>query len=200
MRGFWRKDDLEGRLRESRPQAPDELVQDIVRRVEGSAPSSRKPTPFRRLGLAGIAAVAMVTMFAAFGGAGFAASGVSGAAASTADAISTLVKADKQQASSASNPNRVSRGSQGCAIDERRQRRRVGRTSAVLPAARDDLSRQAAPTRWIQGDHADVASEAGREAPEAPPARLSGPLLSDLGPADNGDRATTATTRETSTR
>ncbi len=118
MRGFWRKDDLEGRLRESRPEAPNELVQDIARRVEGSASSSRNPTPFRRLGLAGIAAVAMVTMFAAFGGAGFAASGVSGAAASTADAIGTLVKADKQQASSASKSNRGGRGGHGCEIDE----------------------------------------------------------------------------------
>ena len=119
MRGFWRKDNLEGRLRESRPEAPNDLVQDIARRVEGSTSSSRKPTPFRRLGLAGIAAVAMVTMFAAFGGAGFAASGVSGAAASTADAISTLVKADKQQANSASKPNRGGRGGPpDCKIDE----------------------------------------------------------------------------------
>jgi hypothetical protein len=110
MRGFWRKDNLEGRLRESRPEAPNDLVQDIARRVEGSTASSRKPTPLRRLSLAGIAAVAMVTMFAAFGGAGFAASGVSGAAASTADALSTLVKADKQQANSASKPNRGGRG------------------------------------------------------------------------------------------
>ncbi len=113
MRGFWRKNDLESRLREDRPAAPDDLVQDIVRRVEGSAPP-RKQAPFRRLGLAGVAAIAMVTMFASFGGAGFAASGVSGAAASTADAISGLVKADKQTANPASKPNRGGRGGRGC--------------------------------------------------------------------------------------
>lgn len=118
MRGFWKKDDLEGRLRKDRPEAPDELVNDIARRVEGSAPSSRKQAPFRRVGLAGIAAVAMLTVFAAFGGAGLAASGVSGAAASTADAISTLVKADKQSANSASKPNRGNRGGKGCRVDE----------------------------------------------------------------------------------
>ncbi len=183
MRGFWRKDDLEGRLRESRPQAPNELVQDIVRRVEGSAPSSRKPTSFRRLGLAGVAAVAMVTMFAAFGGAGLAASGVSGAAASTADAISTLVKANKQQASSASNPNRVGRGSQGCAIDSNGNGRRVGRTSAVLPAARDDLSRQAAPTRWIQGDHADLAANQAAKHLRRHRRDYPGPCRGIFGPA-----------------
>lgn len=118
MRGFWKKDDLEGRLRKDRPEAPDELVNDIARRVEGSAPSSRKQAPFRRVGLAGIAAVAMLTVFAAFGGAGLAASGVSGAAASTADAIGTLVNADNQSANSASKPNRGNRGGKGCKVDE----------------------------------------------------------------------------------
>ena len=118
MRGFWKKDDLEGRLRESRPEAPDELVNDIVRRVESSAPSTRKPAPFRRFGLAGVAAVAMLTMFAAFGGAGLAASGVSGAAASTADAISTLVKANRHSGNSASKPNHGNRGGNGCKVND----------------------------------------------------------------------------------
>lgn len=117
MRGFWKRNDLEHRLRHDRPEAPDELVNGIVSRIEGSSPASRKHAPFRRLGLAGVAAVAMVTMFAAFGGAGFAASGVSGAAFSTADAISTLVKAEKQQASSASSKNRGKRGGKGCRVD-----------------------------------------------------------------------------------
>ncbi len=117
MRRFWKRNDLEGRLRHSRPEAPDELVKDIVSRIEGSAPAPRKHAAYRRLGLAGITAVAMVTMFAAFGGAGFAASGVSGAAYSTADAISTLVKAEKQ-VSAAAKPNKANRGNRGCNIEE----------------------------------------------------------------------------------
>lgn len=120
MRGFWKRNDLEHRLRQRRPDAPDELVNDIVSRIEGSIPASRKHASFRRLGLAGIAA-AMLTMFAAFGGAGFAASGVSGAAASTADAVGSLVKADKKQANSASNSNRTNRGNRGgrgCEIND----------------------------------------------------------------------------------
>ena len=112
MRRFWKRNDLEGRLRHSRPEAPDELVKDIVSRIEGSAPAPRKHASYRRLGLAGITAVAMLTMFAAFGGAGFAASGVSGAAYSTADAISTLVKAEKVSVS-ASKPNKANRGKRG---------------------------------------------------------------------------------------
>jgi hypothetical protein len=117
MRGFWKRNDLEHRLRHDRPEAPDELVNGIVSRIEGSSPASRKHASFRRLGLAGVAAVAMLTMFAAFGGAGFAASGVSGAAASTADAISTLVKADQKQVSSASNSNSTNRGGRGCEVN-----------------------------------------------------------------------------------
>lgn len=116
MRRFWKRNDLEGRLRHSRPEAPDELVENIVSRIEGSAP--RKHASYRRLGLAGITAVAMLTMFAAFGGAGFAASGVSGAAYSTADAISTLVKAEKQVSVAASKPNKANRGGRGCRLDE----------------------------------------------------------------------------------
>lgn len=121
MRGFWKRNDLEHRLRHDRPEAPDELVDGIVSRIEGSRPAPHKHASFRRLGLAGIAATVMLTMFAAFGGAGFAASGVSGAAASTADAIGTLVKAEKQQASAASSSNRTNRGNRGgkgCEVDD----------------------------------------------------------------------------------
>ena len=121
MRRFWKRNDLEGRLRHSRPEAPNELVDDIVSRIESSAPAPRKHASYRRLGLAGITVVAMLTMFAAFGGAGFAASGVSGAAYSTADAISTLVKAEKQTSLAASKPNKANRGNRGgrgCNLDE----------------------------------------------------------------------------------
>ncbi len=98
MKGFsrWqRADRLERRLREDRPVAPRELLDEVVRRLEGSRPVPSTHVTFRRLGLAGGAAVTMLAVFAAFGGVGFAASGASDAASSTVDAILAIAKPAK---------------------------------------------------------------------------------------------------------
>jgi len=95
MKGFgrWKNvDGLERRLRDDRPVPPEELVHDVVSRIEGSRHVSPTRVTFRRLGLAGVAAATMLIVLGAFGGVGFAASGVSDATSSTVDAIVTLVK------------------------------------------------------------------------------------------------------------
>ena len=100
MKGFsrWqRMDRLERRLRDDRPVAPSELLDEVVRRLEGSRPVPSMRVTFRRLGLAGGAAATMLAVFAAFGGVGFAASGASDAASSTVDAILTIAKPAKSQ-------------------------------------------------------------------------------------------------------
>ena len=88
-------DRLERRLRDDRPVPPDELLDEVVRRLEGSRPVRSTRTTVRRLGLAGVAAAMMLAVFAAFGGVGFAASGASNAASSTVDAILTIAKPAK---------------------------------------------------------------------------------------------------------
>ena len=98
MKGFgrWqRMDGLERRLRHDRPVPPDELLDEVVRRLEGSRPARSTRTTVRRLGLAGAAAAMMLAVFAAFGGVGLAASGASNAASSTVDAILTVAKPAK---------------------------------------------------------------------------------------------------------
>ena len=72
---FWRRrDDLEARLRASRPEPPHELVSSIVGRIHAA------PRPRRyRLALAGALTAGALVMFSAFGGLGYAASAVESA-------------------------------------------------------------------------------------------------------------------------
>jgi hypothetical protein len=68
--GFGRKS-LEARLRAERAEAPDALVESIVRRV---APEHARSPRGARMSFAGAVAVLIVGSFASFGGIGYAAS------------------------------------------------------------------------------------------------------------------------------
>ena len=195
MKGFgrWqRMDGLERRLRHDRPVPPDELLDEVVRRLEGSRPARSTRTTVRRLGLAGAAAAMMLAVFAAFGGVGLAASGASNAASSTVDAILTVAKPAKAKPAkpkTKSVPAKLTAAGEARAAHEpvscRRVRQlrpsRLGERGQrpVLPAAGDDL-----PQR--QGD-ADAADHCRGVAPPEPPGRLSGSVR--LATADDIERS-----------
>ncbi len=77
--GLFRKDEdeLDGRLREARPEPPAELVSELARSLR-SAPVRRSPR--LRLGIAAGLTSALLVAFASVGGAGYAAAAVSKAA------------------------------------------------------------------------------------------------------------------------
>ena len=85
---------LEDQLRQSRPQADDRFVDDLLTKI------SAVPTPYvrPRLGLALAFVLVTVVAFSAFGGLGYAKSAASGAVSSTTNAVSSVVKADKSTA------------------------------------------------------------------------------------------------------
>jgi hypothetical protein len=72
MRLWRREDDLEARLRASRPEPPRELVSSMVTRIHAG------PRPYR-LALAGALTAGALLMFSAFGGLGYAANAVESA-------------------------------------------------------------------------------------------------------------------------
>jgi len=77
--GLFRKDEdeLDGRLREARPEPPADLVSELARSLR-SAPVRRSPR--LRLGIAAGLTSALLVAFASVGGAGYAAAAVSKAA------------------------------------------------------------------------------------------------------------------------
>jgi hypothetical protein len=111
---FWKRltgsDEIEAHLRRERPTPPQELVDDLVARVEAdSARQARSARP--RVALVSVVTAVALIMFGASGGLGYAKSAATGAASSTAHAFRTVVKKHPQNKNN--NGNRVARQGQG---------------------------------------------------------------------------------------
>ena len=92
---------LERKLAASRPEPPESFLDDLVRRVEATAPE--RPVRVGRRGgvprfaLAGLVTVAMVVMLAAFGGAGYAGSGTKHAVEATSHSFTSVFSKGKNE-------------------------------------------------------------------------------------------------------
>jgi hypothetical protein len=98
---FWRRrDDLETRLRTSRPEPSSELVSSIVARI-GAAPRPRR----YRLALAGALTAGALAMFSAFGGLGYAANAVESATGIDVPLVSAGSTSPGDRSSSPTGPD-----------------------------------------------------------------------------------------------
>jgi hypothetical protein len=77
VKRFWKGDGLEARLKDERPEAPAELVDEVARRVEARA---HTPRVWSRLAFAAALTTFVFGGFAAAGGAGYATEGAGQAA------------------------------------------------------------------------------------------------------------------------
>lgn len=84
MSGFWKNDQrrLESELRATRPEAPEELVSGLSRRIEG-----RRPTGVPRLALAGGMTALMLVALGSVGGISYAANAAKGALVAVKQAV-----------------------------------------------------------------------------------------------------------------
>lgn len=94
VKHFWKRSrdrELEIELRRGRPAPPQELVDELIARVE--AEPTRLPRHWRpRVALAGVVTTVMLLGFGAFGGLGYAKSAATQAVSSTTHAVTTVVK------------------------------------------------------------------------------------------------------------
>ena len=100
MNRFWKRltgpDSIEAKLRSERPAPPQELVDELVNRIE--ADSARAPRTARpRVALVGVVTAVTLVAFGATGGLGYAKSAATGAVSSTAHAFRAVVTTQPQK-------------------------------------------------------------------------------------------------------
>jgi hypothetical protein len=97
MRKFWKRSDvheIESLLRRQRPQPPDELVDNLARRVSGT-PAAPRPKLARSSFATAVIVVALVVL-AGFGALGRAASAVSNSASAAVETVKSAVAPDSK--------------------------------------------------------------------------------------------------------
>ena len=111
MKRLWKRltsrSDLEAELLRERPAPPQELVDQLLARIEADAPQA--PSPLRpRIALVGAVTAAALVAFGASGGLGYAKSAASDAVSSTTHAVVSVVKTQSpnKQSSKGSKPSK----------------------------------------------------------------------------------------------
>lgn len=99
MKRFWKRStdpELAAELRRGRPAPRQELVDDLVARID--AESRRSPSLWRpRVALVSVVSAVTLVAFGAFGGLGYAKTAASGTVFATAHAVAKIAKAPSQE-------------------------------------------------------------------------------------------------------